>query len=409
MDIEYDVLIVGGGMVGASLGGALAETGYHVGIIEAKPYGTPGQPSYDERSTALALGSKRFLDRFGIWSELTHEAAPISHIHVSERGRFGAVHIDALEQNVQALGYVVPNRAFGAAVLSVLKHAENIDLIAPAEVEQVIQSENEESVEIRFLNNIPTDCLRARLVVAADGTKSPIRQKLGIPVEKHLYGQSALIANVTVGKPCQGWAYERFTPAGPMAMLPMGGDRYSLVWTHQDADLNSTLALSDADFLSALQQRFGWRLGRLKAVGQRAAYPLGLIRSQATSHGRVVLAGNALHTLHPVAGQGFNLALRDVEALSRLLSEGGDPGRESLLQRYRHLREGDMRTVINLTDAMVQLFSERGLLPGMLRSMLFLGADGLPGLNRLLARQHMGLYGAVESSRRLQNAEKFPW
>jgi len=409
MDIEYDILIVGGGMVGASLGVALADTGYRVGIIEAKPYGTPGQPSYDERSTALALGSKQFLDRLGVWSELTNEVAPIKHIHVSEKGRFGTVHIDASEQNVRALGYVVPNRAFGAALLSVLKHTQNIDLIAPAEVEQVIQSENDESVEIQFLNSIPTDCLHARLVVAADGTKSPIREKLGIPIEKHIYGQSALIANISVGKPHQGWAYERFTPAGPMAMLPMGGDRYSLVWTHQDAELNSSLKLDDADFLSALQQCFGWRLGRFKAVGHRAAYPLGLIRSQATSHGRVVLAGNALHTLHPVAGQGFNLALRDVEALSRLLTEGGDPGRESLLERYQHLREGDIRTVTNLTEAMVRLFSKRSPLPGLLRSMLFLSADGLPSLNRLLARQHMGLYGAVESSHRLQNAEKFPW
>lgn len=409
MDIEYDILIVGGGMVGASLGVALADTGYHVGIVEAKPYGAPGQPSYDERSTALALGSQRLLDRFGVWSELNNEAALISHIHVSEKGRFGTVHIDASEQNVQALGYVVPNRAFGAALFAILKQAQNVDLIVPAEVEDVIQPDADEYVEIQFLNNVPTDRLRARLVIAADGTKSPIREKLGIPVEKRLYGQSALIANITVGKPHNGWAYERFTPSGPMAMLPMGGDRYSLVWTHLDAELNSTLALSDPDFLSALQQCFGWRLGRFKAVGQRAAYPLGLIRSQATSYGRVILAGNALHTLHPVAGQGFNLALRDIEALSRILSEGGDPGRASLIERYHHLRKWDMRTVINLTDAMVRLFSERSPLPGLLRSMLFLSADSLPGLNRLLARQHMGLYGAVESSRRLQDAEKFPW
>ncbi|AOU96904.1 2-octaprenyl-6-methoxyphenyl hydroxylase [Acidihalobacter yilgarnensis] len=397
MNVDYDILIVGGGMVGASLGAALAGSGRRVGILEARPYGTPGQPSYDDRSTALALGSRHLLDRLGVWPALSAEAAPITHIHVSDRGHFGVAHIDAAEQGVRALGYVVPNRALGAALLPVLEQAAGVELIAPAEVADIEQ--DDDGVVVRLAGGVPFERLRARLVVAADGTGSPIREQVGIPVETRAYGQSALIANVSVTRLQAGVAYERFTDEGPLAMLPMGGDRYSLVWTHREADLPATLALGDAEFLAALQQRFGWRLGRLKAVGRRASYPLGLTRALETSYGRVVLVGNALHTLHPVAGQGFNLALRDVEALARALEGIDDPGEPAVLAQYRRLREGDMRTVVSLTDAMVRLFSGLSPLPGALRSLGLVAADCLPDLNRLLARQHMGLYGAIAPTR----------
>lgn len=403
MNVDYDILIVGGGMVGASLGAALAGSGRRVGILEARPYGTPGQPSYDDRSTALALGSRHLLDRLGVWPALSAEAAPITHIHVSDRGHFGVAHIDAAEQGVRALGYVVPNRALGAALLPVLEGAAGVELIAPAEVADIEQ--DDDGVVVRLAGGVPFERLRARLVVAADGTGSPIREQVGIPVETRAYGQSALIANVSVTRLQAGVAYERFTDEGPLAMLPMGGDRYSLVWTHREADLPSTLALGDAEFLAALQQRFGWRLGRIKAVGRRASYPLGLTRALETSHGRVVLVGNALHTLHPVAGQGFNLALRDVEALARALEGIDDPGEPAVLAQYRRLREGDMRTVVSLTDAMVRLFSGLSPLPGALRSLGLVAADCLPDLNRLLARQHMGLYGAIAPTRPLAFAE----
>ncbi|AOV18034.1 hypothetical protein BJI67_14040 [Acidihalobacter aeolianus] len=397
MSRDFDILVVGGGMVGASLGVALAGSGRRVGILEARPYGEPGQPSYDDRSTALALGSRHMLERLGVWSDLSREAAPITHIHVSDRGRFGAAHIDAGEQGVPALGYVVPNRAIGAALMGALQDAEGVEMIAPAEVAgfEGSSGNDDEWVSLHLREGQAAGTLRARLVIAADGTASPMRERAGIGIESRPYGQSALIANVSVSRPRAGWAYERFTPDGPLAMLPMGGDRYSLVWTHRDKDLAATLALDDAAFLRSLQARFGWRLGRISTVGRRAAYPLGLTRAREVWRGRLALMGNALHTLHPVAGQGFNLALRDVDALSRALEPVGDPGAPEVLAEYARLREPDMRTVVRLTDAMVRAFSGKRPLPGLLRSLGLLAADGEPSLNRWLARQHMGLHGAV--------------
>ncbi|OBS08047.1 2-octaprenyl-6-methoxyphenyl hydroxylase [Acidihalobacter prosperus] len=406
MNPDFDILVVGGGMVGASLGVALAAPGRRIGILEARPYGSPGQPSYDDRSTALALGSRHLLERLDVWPALQAEAAPIAHIHVSDRGRFGAAHIDAAEQGVRALGYVAPNRAIGAALLPRLQQAEGVELLAPARVADLLQPQGDDDrVEVRLVDAVPAQRLRARLVIAADGTASPMRERAGIPVETRAYGQVALIANVSVSRPRAGWAYERFTADGPLAMLPMGGARYSLVWTHREVDAEAALALDDGCFLAALQQHFGWRLGRIEAVGQRASYPLGLTRALETSRGRVALAGNALHTLHPVAGQGFNLALRDVEALARALEGAADPGAPGVLARYARMREGDMRTVVSLTDAMVRLFSGQRPLPGFLRSLGLVAADCLPDLNRLLARQHMGLYGAVAPTRPPAGAE----
>lgn len=395
MKAEFDILIVGGGLVGASLGVALAQSGYHIGILEAHPYGSPGQPSYDDRSTALALGSRNLLDRLGVWPALAHEGEPIRHIHVSDRGHFGVSHIDAGEQHVNALGYVVPNRAIGGALLQALQKAEGIKLIAPARVTDIQQHADEPWIEVFLADAEPVSQLRARLVVAADGTNSPMREKAGIGMDIHNYGQSALIANVSVTNPQMGVAYERFTPDGPLAMLPMGGDRYSLVWTHREADLASTQALEDAAFLEKLQKSFGWRLGRFKSTGTRAAYPLALTRAQETSRGRLVLVGNALHTLHPVAGQGFNLALRDVEALARVLEKAGDPGSPDALVQYQRLRESDIRTVVKLTDALVRLFSGSYPLPGLLRSLGLVATDAFPGINHMLARQHMGMNGAI--------------
>lgn len=397
MKVEYDILIVGGGMVGASLGVALAQSGYRIGILEARPYGSPGQPSYDDRSTALALGSRNLFERLGVWPALAHEGEPIKHIHVSDRGHFGVTHIDAREQGVSALGYVVPNRALGGTLLPVLQKAEGIELIAPAQVTDIQQQENAPWVDVFLADAAPVPRLRARLVVAADGTNSPMRGKAGIGVDTRAYGQAALIANVSVASPQHGVAYERFTPDGPLAMLPMGGNRYSLVWTHREADLATSMGLEDAAFLAKLQEAFGWRLGRFKSCGTRTAYPLALTQAQQTSHGRLVLVGNALHTLHPVAGQGFNLALRDVEALARVLEDAEDPGSRDVLDQYRGLRESDIRTVVYLTETLIRLFSGSRPLPGLLRSLGLVAADTFPGINQMLARQHMGLNGAMSA------------
>lgn len=378
-------------MVGGTLAAAMSGGPWRVGVIEARPYGAPDQPSYDERSIALAYGSRRILEAIGMWRVLVEEAAPITRIHVSDRGYFGAAHVDAREQGVPALGYVVANRLVGAALMPLLERAEAVDVIAPATVETV--EDVSDGVEVSVNTPDGARRLRTRLLVAADGASSPVRAMQGLPAQVERYGQSAVIANVSVDRPRAAMAYERFTDAGPLALLPLGGERYSLVWTQHESVLDEVLALNDADFLAALQERFGWRLGRFVEVGRRAAYPLTMIRAQEIWRGRTVLVGNALHSLHPVAGQGFNLALRDVAALIEVLRDVTDPGSSEGLQRYQRLREPDMDRVIGFTDLLARLFAREAPLLGHVRSAGLLLADWLPPLNRRLARQNMGLVG----------------
>lgn len=326
-----------------------------------------------------------------MWPALAPEAVPISHIHVSDRGYFGATHVDAREHRVPSLGYVVANRQVGAALLSLLEGGDNVELIAPATVHSA--KDLGEVVEVHVDKPSGRERLRTRLLVAADGAASPIRQALALPTRTESYGQSAIIANVSVQCPRPGHAYERFTDSGPLALLPLGGERYSLVWTQREEAVAGVLALDDADFLAVLQERFGWRLGRFLTVGVRAAYPLVLVRSGESWKGRAVLVGNALHSLHPVAGQGFNLALRDVAALLEALYGADDPGAPTLLQRYQSLREPDMARVIGFTDLLARLFARQAPLLGHLRATGLLLADWLAPLNRVLALQNMGLLG----------------
>lgn len=391
MDDNFDILIIGGGMVGGTLAAALSGSPWRIGVVEARPFGAPDQPSYDERSIALAYGSRRILEAVDLWSALEAGVAPITRIHVSDRGYFGAARVDAREQGVPALGYVVANRLIGAALMPVLERSATIELIAPA---TLIASEDQgESINVRVQTAEGERELHTRLLVAADGATSPVREALGLPTRVERYGQSAVIANVSVSRPCPGAAYERFTDSGPLAMLPMGGERYSLVWTQRAADVEQVLAMDDAAFLSALQARFGWRLGRFVAVGRRAAYPLSLVRANEAWRGRTVLVGNALHSLHPVAGQGFNLALRDIAALLEALHGADDPGAAEGLRRYQNLREPDMARVIGFTDFLARVFARQAPLLGHIRAAGLLLADWNPLLNRMLARQNMGLIG----------------
>jgi 2-octaprenyl-6-methoxyphenol hydroxylase len=391
VDEVFDILIVGGGMVGGTLAAALAGSPWKVGVIEARPYGAPDQPSYDERSIALAYGSRRILEAVGMWPAMSGEAAPITHIHVSDRGYFGAAHVDAREQGVPALGYVVANRLVGAALMPLLEGADTVELLAPATVGSI--EDRGDAVDVRVDTPDGERLLRTRLLVAADGAASPVREALELPTQTERYGQCAVIANVSVDRPRAGTAYERFTDSGPLALLPLGGERYSLVWTQREEEVAGVLELSDAEFLAELQGRFGWRLGSFVAVGKRASYPLTMVRSSAAWRGRTALVGNALHSLHPVAGQGFNLALRDVAALLEALRDADDPGAPEGLQRYQRLREPDMARVIAFTDLLARLFAREAPLLGHLRAAGLLAADWMVPLNRALARQNMGLIG----------------
>jgi 2-octaprenyl-6-methoxyphenol hydroxylase len=398
---QTDVLIIGGGMVGASLAAALAGSNLDVVVAEAFPLRASGQPSYDDRSTAIAWGTSRVFERLGLWQAMSKEATAIHRIHVSEQGRFGVTRIDRRQQRVPALGFVVPNRAMGAAFASLFEHqvqsASGPELIAPARL--VALEPSGDRAEASLETEQGNLSVRARLVVAADGASSTARELLGIGTRSYDYRQSAIISNVTPSRPHAGTAYERFTRAGPVALLPYGEDRCNLIYTVRSEDAEATLAMDDAAFIEALQDRFGWRLGRMQTLGKRISYPLNLVLSEASVCGRVVLIGNASHSLHPVAGQGFNLGLRDAMALAELLGDAvdqaADPGAGALLRRYSEWRESDQRNVSLFTDALARVFERDSAIAGAARSLGLLAVDLLPPVKRGLASATMGRSGGL--------------
>jgi 2-octaprenyl-6-methoxyphenol hydroxylase len=393
----YDVLIAGGGLVGASLAAALAPLPLKIAVVEAVPFGTRGQPSYDDRVTAVSFGSRRIFESIGLWAAIAPEATAIHHIHVSERGRLGATRFHAREAGVDALGYVVPNRVIGQALSAFLPAQSNISLIAPAKLIEF----NEYSGGLRAQLEAGDQQreIDARLLVAADGANSRIRERLGIAGHNWDYGQSAIICNVSVERPQDGVAYERFTDAGPLALLPMGDDRYALIWTVEQARLEATLALDDAAFLSAAARPFNGRFGRFVKAGKRQAYPLSMVRAASQLQGRCVIAGNAAHSLHPIAGQGFNLSLRDVALLAETLSDiarsGGDVGNDPRLEAYVTARRRDQVGTALFTDFLTRIFTNPLLPVRMFRNAGLLGLELVPPLRHALMQHNMGLAGRL--------------
>lgn len=388
----FDIVIVGGGMVGASFALALQPLNLKVAVIEAVTFGSSSQPAYDDRSVALSYGSSRIYQGMGIWAKLAPQVAPIQQIHVSDRGHFGATRLSAEQEAVPALGYVVESRVLGKLLFEALADSA-IEIISPATVYALEQFADYAEVKIERQGVV--DSLTTRLLVIADGAKSALREQLGIETKQRDYQQTAIIANISTDQPVQGVAYERFTDSGPLALLPMTQDRYSLVWTHKTSEAETTLALSDVEFLQKLQQVFGYRQGRFIKAGKRSSYPLSLVKSVAEVQGRAVLIGNASHNLHPVAGQGLNLALRDVATLSDLLAaqtgEPADCGSPELLAAYQAARQPDYTSVVAYTDSLVRLFSANFPPLGHARAGGLLAVDRIAPLRKLLTQQSMGL------------------
>ncbi len=391
---NYDLAIIGGGLVGGSLACALADTRLRVAVIEAVPVIAARQPSYDERVIALSLGSRRIFGAIGLWPDIAPEAEPIRRVHVSERGRSCFTRLDQAEEGVAALGYVTPARAMGLAIRARLKDAANIEFFCPAQL--VAQRVMGDWMELETRTNGESRFLRARLLVAADGGDSAIRQRLDFQVREHDYAHDAIITTVTPDRPQTGTAFERFTDTGPLALLPMTGGRYSVVWTCRQTDTAELLACTDDDFLDRLQERFGYRLGRLTQTAPRRAYPLRLLLTRDPIRERLVLIGNAAHTLHPVAGQGFNLGLRDVAALAEVVAQAGsDPGTAATLATYQRWRGRDQLDTANLTDALARYFIIDWAPIRLARGAGMLTLDLLPGARHLLAKRFMGLGGRL--------------
>ena len=393
---EYDLVIIGGGLVGGTLACALRDTGLRICVVEAVPPRAANQPSYDERVIALAWGSRLIFDGIGLWDRMSAEAEPIRRIHISDRGHFGFGRLDSSDHGVDALGYVIAARAMGSVINDALNASDAIDLLCPAKVVGLRQ--RDDCVDLEVVGGGESRLISTSLVVAADGGDSDIRRRLGLSVRERDYEHDAVITTVTPDRPQTGTAFERFTDTGPLAMLPMTEGRYSVVWTARREQTPEILALSDAAFLGRLQRRFGYRLGGLDRPAPRRAYPLRLLLTRETVQQRLVLIGNAAHTLHPVAGQGFNLGLRDVAALSEVMADAaraGDFGGEQTLAAYQRWRGSDQRQAAAMTDGLAHLFVNPWLPLRLARDAGLVGLDLVPGLSRLFARQFMGLKGRL--------------
>lgn len=399
---QYDLIIIGGGMAGASLACALgmyqqsdSKTGsaLRIAVIEAFELNTEAQPCYDDRSIALSYGSRCIFDNLGLWDSLHSFAEPIKTIHISDRGHFGITRLTAEQESVEALGYVVENRALGQSLYAVMETLENVDLFCPAGLTAVQQETSQVSVMLSTGKQKVT--LTASLLVAADGNKSQVLQLLNIGSNRQDYKQSALITNITPGKAHDNIAYERFTPDGPLAFLPMTENRCSVVWTMPPEQADYLYAMDDKEFLQQLQEHFGYRLGRIRITGKRVVYPLFLQSASQMTQQRVAILGNAAHSVHPVAGQGFNLALRDIALLSELIvsawNKRQDIGNDALLHQYAEKREQDIQRVYRFTDTLVKTFSNAFAPLAHLRSLGLIVVDLIPDLKHTMARQSMGL------------------
>ena len=406
---RYDLVIIGGGMVGASLAAAVLpvaeELGLRIALVEAQPLppaatGKPVYtPSYDARSTALAQGVRTLYRRMGIWPALEAHLTPIETIHVSERGRFGTTRLRAQEESVPALGYVVENHWLGQVLIRHLQAHQGrcLELISPAEVKALEPLQQGQRVHLSQAGE--EQVLEADLVVMADGGRSALRERIGIHYEETTYGQHALVANVSLDRPHRNIAYERFTAGGPIALLPgeslQGKARCGLVWTLADEALDEVLELDDAAFLARLQQTFGYRAGRFVAVGERFHYPLKLTLAQEQVRTGLVVLGNAAHALHPIAGQGYNLALRGVVALADLIIErrrAGLPlGAIDGLREFVERRHQDQQRTIGFSDYTLKLFTSENSLLRLGRGAGLQLLDVCPVAKTLFARAAMGL------------------
>lgn len=401
---QFDVLIAGGGMVGASLALALSEHSageLKVALVEGFPLPDSDaepvySPSFDARSTALSYGSRRIYEALGLWPLISRHATPIRKIHVSDRGHFGSTTLLAEQAGWDALGYVIENAWLGRVLLSRLQSAKGLTCISPAKV--TAAKPGTDGVTLTVSGKDGEQSIHSRLLVVADGAESGLRTSLGIATKKRDYHQTGVIANVCFEKAHEGCAYERFTDQGPLALLPLsdseqGEARASLVWTLPPEEAQRVMALDDADFCRQLQTRFGWRQGMIRRVGERAAYPLALVEAEEQIRRHIVVMGNAAHSLHPVAGQGFNLALRDVNRLSRLLSDARAHtplGDLALLKRYVDSQASDQWATVNFSDRVTRLFSNRQPLLSVARNLGLLALDVLPPARSAFVAQTAG-------------------
>lgn len=392
---RYDIAIVGGGLMGAALALLFCKTlpGRRVVLIEQRALESASdqvlaQPNFDARPTALAPTSAVTLRHLGVWPALATHATAIRRVQVSDRGHLGWVRLGTDSNSGEPLGYVVENRALGRALTDALLACAGLELKAPAHVQRLQTRSG--GVQL----DLSDHCIEAELVVIADGADSRLRQQLGIAGFNKDYGQTAVIANVRHQQSHQGTAFERFTRQGPLAFLPLGGAQgrtSAVVWTWPTAQAEEAMAMSDDVFLAHLQSEFGYRVGHLQQVGVRQSYGLRLCLAQEQVRSGIVLMGNAAHFLHPVAGQGYNLALRDGVRLAEVLQDAkGNLGDLQVLQEYERRQRPDQRNTVRLSDGFNEMFSTPEPHWALLRNLGMIGVQWNSGVRNTLIRQLSG-------------------
>ena len=390
--IECDVVIAGGGLVGLTLGVALAGAGIETAVVDGAPPEAMKDATFDGRVSSIALGSRRVLDGIGLWSALAQDAQPILEIRVSDRDAPLFLHYDHRDVGDDPLGYIVENRAIRAALIERAAALATLRHLAPASVE-ALEPEGG-AVEARLTGG---RCVRARLAVAADGARSRLRAAAGIETLRWSYEQVGIVCTVAHEREHRGIAHERFLSAGPFAILPMTGKRSSLVWTERAALAPALLEAAPALFARELGQRFGDFLGALEPLEPRWSYPLALTHAKRYVAPRLALAGDAAHAIHPLAGQGFNLGIRDAAVLAELVVDrarlGLDIGADDVLARYQRRRRFDSVVLIGVTDGLNRLFSNESQGLRLVRDLGLAAVNEMPPLKRFFMRHAMGLAG----------------
>lgn len=396
MQLDYDILIAGGGLAGNCLALALKDSGLKFAIIEAYTREQLQQSPAGDRALALSAGTVKILQALNAWKEIENLATAISEIHISDRGHFGKARLSAKKQAVDALGYVICARDIESHVTKLVEQAD-IEKLCPTRVAGLISVEDVINVSLK--NNQHSTNLSARLLVGADGGQSTVRSLLEIPQKHTDYEQTAIVTTVKSSLPHNNVAFERFTESGPLAILPINNQECSVVWTRSQEQAEELMGLSETDFMTQLQQCFGYLLGQLTLVAPRRAFPLSLIRAETMVSERAVIIGNAVHQLHPVAGQGFNLGLRDVAQLAEMLikqqQKNADVGASELLNQYAKLRQKDHDLTIGFTDNVVKIFSKDWLPVAAARSISLAMMDHIPVAKSFLAKHAMGLSGRL--------------
>ncbi|KIE87290.1 MULTISPECIES: 2-octaprenyl-6-methoxyphenyl hydroxylase [Acinetobacter] len=400
--MQQQVIIVGGGMVGLSLSLMLAKANIAVKLLEAVKYPNyddqnvaPYHSSFDARNTALSRRSVQIYQKLGLWDALQQHATPILQVHITEQGSFGKARLIAEQEKVESFGQVIENAWLGRVLLTQVRQQPLIELIDGVQVTALTQDAEQVHIEAKRGDEVLK--LESKLLIAADGRDSFCRQAIGVGVDVHDYDQVAIVTTVQTSKPHEQVGFERFSALGPLALLPLPGEyRRSVVWPVKKGTEGEWLGEeNDQHFLDALQKTYGDRAGKFEKTGKRFSYPLSQVLAHKQAVGRVILMGNAAHTIHPVAGQGFNLCLRDADVLVRYLvnqlTTSDDIGNPDNLLAYEQARLSDQQRVIKFCDTVVRGFSNQNPLLKLIRNTGLIAFDVIPGVKPLVANYAMGL------------------